>query len=286
MEGWIHLLSDLGYPVTSVALLLIGAFFFRRFFDGYLKTVIDKDLEQLRNSNSRQLQTELEALRLRNNEQLESARKDYSLAIEERKAKLAATANELEYIRQYYAGIMEYSSRQAAALRKVYLDLGEGEPDRAKIDSAYETLMEPLRLHLGLVDESTNQKIYAIANYINDFKDREAELKQNKSRLWQITESGRKFVKTDRIAYRLGLVNRLLDDVRTVRVRVLPHEADGTDDAIEIPLLGECDNPPTGVFVQISEDEWMSTDVQRLVRKKKIEKVDAADDRKSNPSDE
>jgi hypothetical protein len=62
-----------------------------------------------------------------------------------------------------------------------------------------------------------------------------------------------------------------------VKVRVLPHELDGTNDAIQIYTLGKMTHPQAGKVVEISEDEWMSQNVQRLVRKKKIERIDAAD---------
>jgi len=284
MESWIHLLSELGYPVTSVALLLIGAFFFRQFLKTYLTTVVHRDLEEvrqrnseqleeLRRSNSAQLQTELENLRRRNIEQLEAAKRDYAIAIEERKAALAAAADELAYVREHYAGIKEYSSAQAEALRQAYLALFEG-PESSRlstdrVESVIENVLAPLRRHLGSIDELTSRKIYAVANYLRDFKGRENDLTQKRIAFWEITEIARRFVKADKIAYRLGLVNRIMKEVEVMRVTVLE---DG------IPILGNYTYPHKGVEVEISEDEWMSEDVQRFVRERKIEKKQSAGD--------
>jgi hypothetical protein len=101
-------------------------------------------------------------------------------------------------------------------------------------------------------------------DYLRDLKGRENELTQKKIAFWEITERARRFVKADKIAYRLGLVNRIVKEVEVMRVRVLQ---DG------IPILGNYTYPHKGVEVEISEDEWMSEDVQRFVRENKIESV-------------
>ena len=284
MEGWIDLLSKLGYPATSVVLLLIGAFFFRHFFTTYLTTVVHRDLEDLRQrnseqledlrrSNASQLQKDLEDIRQRNIEQLEAAKKDYAIAIEERRAELTAAADELVYVREHYVGIKEYSSEQAEALRQAYLTLFEDrESSRLstdKVESIIENVLAPLRRHIGTVDELTSRKIYAVANYLRGFRGRENELIQKKIPFWEITERARRFVKADKIAYRLGLVNRIMMEVEVMRVRVLENG---------IPILGNHTYPQKGGEVEISEDEWMSEDVQRFVRENKIEKIQSADD--------
>jgi hypothetical protein len=290
MDGLIHLLKELGYPATSIALLILGAYILHHFFTTHLTTVVNRDLEELRqrnseylenlrSANSARLASEIEDLRQRNSEQLEAAKKDYALAIENRRAELTATAGELEYVRQHYAGIKEYSSAEAEALREAFLVLFEpensrlsanvGSPDE-RLNSAIENVLGPLRRHLGLVDELTAKKIYAVGNYLRNFKGRETELTKNKITFWEITERAKRFVKADRIAYRLGLVNRILEEIKMVKVRVL-------DDGI--PLLGHYTNPQKGHQVEISEDEWMSEDVQGFVREKKIEKIQSADDR-------
>ncbi|WHZ16952.1 MAG: hypothetical protein OJF52_003803 [Nitrospira sp.] len=132
-----------------------------------------------------------------------------------------------------------------------------------------DTTLAPLRHHLGTVDELTSRKIYAVANYLRDFKGRENELTHKKIPFWEITERAKRFVKADKIAYRLGLVNRIMKEVEVMRVRVLK---DG------IPILGNYTYPHKEVELSISEDEWMSEDVQRFVREKMIEKIQSADD--------
>src|SRR5438067_459322 len=110
MESWIELLKQLGYPLTSVLVLLIGAYFFREFFRNYLTTVVNRDLEEVRRKNTEQLQTDLEELkrknserlqqdleeaRRRNSEQLESLKKEYMLTIEERRLSLPRPLSDL-----------------------------------------------------------------------------------------------------------------------------------------------------------------------------------------------
>jgi hypothetical protein len=175
-------------------------------------------------------------------------------------------------VREHYAGIKEYSSAQAEALRQAYLALFE-DPKSSRftaegVESVIDNVLVPLRRHLGTVDELTPRKIYAVANYLRDFKGRENELTQKRIAFWEITERAKRFVKADKIAYRLGLVNRIMKEVELMRVRVLQ---DG------IPILGNYTYPQKGVEVEISEDEWMSEDVQRFVRENKIEKIQTAE---------
>jgi hypothetical protein len=139
-----------------------------------------------------------------------------------------------------------------------------------RLGSAIENVLDPLRHHLGIVDELTAKKIYAVANYLRNFKGREDELKKKKIAFWEITERTRRFVKADKIAFRLGLINRMLEEVRMMKVKVL---SDG------IPILGTYTYPHKGDEVEISEDEWMSEDVQGLIQEKKIEKIQGADGR-------
>ena len=187
--------------------------------------------------------------------------------------KLKSAERELEFIRQHYAGIKEYSSAQAQGLRQAYLVLFEPKSSHVpvanatfdeRVDFAIQALLEPVRNHLGVLDNLNPNKIYAVANYVRSFKG--SETKPGRITFYEITERSKSFVKADRIAYRLGLIERPLyrsKEVEMVRVRVL---GEG------IPIVGEYTNPSVGLTTEISDDEWESEDIQKLVKENKIEK--------------
>ena len=188
--------------------------------------------------------------------------------------KLKSAEKELEFIRQHYAGIKEYSSAQAQALRQAYLILFEPKSSHLsaanatfdeRVEFAIQSLLEPVRGHLGILDDLTAKKIYAVANYLRGCKG--SETKPGKITFYEITETSKRFVKPDRIAYRLGLIERPLNklkELEMVHVRVLEKG---------VSILGDYTNPTVGVTTEISDDEWESEDVQKLVREKKVEKV-------------
>lgn len=244
---------------------------FRDLLDQLIKQT--KATEKIKGEVAEQTGSSIEALKAEFAEDLESLKGRIAIATEDRKAELTAAADELAYVREHYAGIKEYSSAQAEALRQAYLAVFE-HPESSRLPTnelvvVIESVLDPLRRHLGTVDERTSMRIYAVANYLRGFQGREKELEGKRIAIWEITERTRRFVKADKIAYRLGLVNRLLKEVAVMRVRVLQ---DG------IPILGKYTYPQKGVEVEISEDEWISDDVQSFLREKKIEKTQSGDD--------
>lgn len=187
--------------------------------------------------------------------------------------KLKEVHGELEYFRDHYAGIKEYSSSQAQALRNAYLSLFE--PDTALNNEefnearkkAIEMIMQPMRNYLGVLDELSIKRMIEVTNFLRNFEGRVEELKNKKTTFFDITERSRRFAKADRIAYRLGLTSRTLEkwkEIKMIRVRVLK---DG------ISILGNWTEPKPGQEPLISDDEWNSDDVQKLVKEKIIEKV-------------
>lgn len=188
--------------------------------------------------------------------------------------KLKEVHGELEYFRDHYAGIKEYSSLQAQALRNAYLFLFE--PDTALDDEEFnktrkkviEIILQPIRSYLGILDEFTIDRTYEVANFLRNFEGRVKELRSEKNTFFDITERSRRFAKADRIAYRLGLTSRTLEkwkEIKMIRVRVLK---DG------ISIIGNWTNPKPGQEPVISDDEWNSDDVQKLVKEEKIEKIE------------
>lgn len=189
--------------------------------------------------------------------------------------KLKSAEKELEFIRQYYADINKYSSSQARALRQAYLFLYE--PKNSQIsnadasfaeraDCAIQYLLEPLQEYIGILDDFTYRKIYAVTNYLHKIKEIK-QLHNNKITFFEITEASIKFIKADRIAYRLGLIEHILNkskEIKMVSVKILKEG---------IPIVGNRTYPAPGDEIKISQDEWESNDIQKLLKEKKIEKV-------------
>jgi len=194
--------------------------------------------------------------------------------------KLKEVHGELEYFRGHYSGIQEYSSLQAQALRNAYLilfepatNLNDEELDQTR-KKAIDIILQPMRSHLGILDEFTINRTYSVANYLRKFDDCAKELRNKKITFFDITERSRRFSKSDRIAYRLGLTRQTLEkwkEIKMIKVRVLK---DG------VTILGKWTNPQPGAELSISDDEWNSDDVQKLVKNGIIEKIEESNKEK------
>lgn len=125
------------------------------------------------------------------------------------------------FVRALYAdGIRQYSSEQGYALRQAYLVVYEpksstldsaGENTEIRLEAAIQCVMQPLRKHIGLLDEQTISRIYDAQNELDELKGRSPdELQERKNQVFNLTEVARKFVKADLIAHRLGLIQRPL----------------------------------------------------------------------------
>lgn len=144
--------------------------------------------------------------------------------------KMKFSHSDLELFREHYSGIKDYSSIQAEALRQSYLILFEpsasilADADQSlemRLELAIDNILKPLRSNLGIIDENTAKKIYALANFLRNYKGRAEELKNKKISIYDMSDSIRKYIKVDRIAYRLGIVNHFLKEATMVKIRVL-----------------------------------------------------------------
>jgi len=135
--------------------------------------------------------------------------------------KLKALLGQNVFIRDLYgSSIKEYSSEQAAALRQVYLILYEprssmldvsGKSNDERLDQALNVLMQPFRKYIGVLDEETIAAIYGAHNELLKLRGADpATFLEEKNRVFDTTEVTRQFVKVDRIALRLGLIERAL----------------------------------------------------------------------------
>jgi len=126
------------------------------------------------------------------------------------------------FVRDLYAqGIKNYSTKEAQALRQAYLLLfepsssavdGPSKDFQGQMELAIQIVMQPLRNHVGWLDESTIQKVYSVQDKLLEFKSgTPEEMKQQKNSFFNLTETTRQFVKADKIAFRLGLINRPLE---------------------------------------------------------------------------
>ena len=71
--------------------------------------------------------------------------------------------------------------------------------------------MEPLRHHIGILDEQTQHKIYAAQHELQKLRDLDDDqFTERKNDVFNATELARQFVKADKIAFRLGLIQRAL----------------------------------------------------------------------------
>lgn len=153
----------------------------------------------------------------------ETEKARHSKELEQLKLELdKVRAQDLFISELYVEGIREYSSEQARQLRQAYLFLFEprsstadaaGKDPDERVEMAVREVMQPLRQHLGLLDESTMSKMYSIQNELLKLKDRTPdEWKREKNELFNEIELARQFVKADKIAFRLGLISRSLEE--------------------------------------------------------------------------
>ena len=135
--------------------------------------------------------------------------------------KLKALLGQDVFLRELYGtSIKEYSSKQAAALRQVYLILYEprtsmidvgNKSNNERLNDALNVLMEPLRHHIGILDEQTQHKIYGVQHELQKLRDLDDDqFTERKNDVFNATELARQFVKADKIAFRLGLIQRAL----------------------------------------------------------------------------
>lgn len=122
----------------------------------------------------------------------------------------------------YVAGIRDFSTKQAQALRQAYLFLyesksaavqGAGQDLDQRVEEAIRILMQPLRDYLGIIDEATAGKVYEVQIRLRSFRGRTPEhVSAQKQDFFELTETARRFVKADKIAYRLKLISQPLED--------------------------------------------------------------------------
>jgi len=186
--------------------------------------------------------------------------------------KMRLDSRDIEFFREHYSGLKDFASVESVALRQSYLEIfepmnckltHEDDEPSARLQIAIENILNPLRENLGVLDESTASKIYSMSNYLRGYVGKEEELGGAKNLLFMISESVRKYIRADRIAFRLGLVSHLLNEPSMVKVKVI---------AKGVPIVGYYTNPQVGTEIEITEDEWSSEEIQRYVREKKIKK--------------
>lgn len=130
------------------------------------------------------------------------------------------------FVRELYSeGIKEYSSEQGFSLRQAYLLLyqphscSSNHKDKRleeRLEVAIETVMQPLRKYIGILDESTIKEIYETQDFLLKMRGNdEKEVKRKKNNVFNLTDVARKFVKLDKIAYRIGLIDSQLAERRT-----------------------------------------------------------------------
>lgn len=122
------------------------------------------------------------------------------------------------YVRESYSqGIKEYSSEQGYSLRQAYLLLYQPHSFsigvkhtkiEERLEEAIEIVMQPLRKHIGLLDESTIEQIYKTQELLLSIKGcDDEEVRRKKNEVFNLTDVTRKYIKADKIAYRIGLID-------------------------------------------------------------------------------
>jgi len=145
-----------------------------------------------------------------------------AVEIEHVKSALAAHQRQREYVRDLYSDeIIAYSSEQAEGLRQAYLLVFEPESSGVgaavdvaeRLEMARQTVMRPLRKHLGVLDEATIRKIYSVHNSLLEMRSLPPEqLKRAKQDFFSKSDLARRYVKADKIAFRLGLITSALEE--------------------------------------------------------------------------
>jgi hypothetical protein len=129
------------------------------------------------------------------------------------------------FLREVYGpAIREYSTSQALGLREAWLLLfeeasssidGAGKTQRERVDMAIQQVIVPLRKYIGLLDEPTVARIYAVHDKLLDLRNKtEQELRRTNNDIFNATDSARQFVKADKIAARLGLIDHPLEEAK------------------------------------------------------------------------
>ncbi len=148
----------------------------------------------------------------------EAMKRDTAVIIEGIKAAHAQEA----FVRDLFVSIRRYAGEQAYALRRAYLTLYEGQTanglpvDEAdaedRLTRALDLIIGPLRSHIGYLDEPTMDKIYNVRSALEQKLRKKPidEFIDGKQTVFGETENARKFVKADRIAFRLGLIQCVL----------------------------------------------------------------------------
>jgi hypothetical protein len=86
-----------------------------------------------------------------------------------------------------------------------------GKSNDERLDQALNVLMQPFRQYIGVLDEETIAAIYGAHNELLKLRGADpATFLEEKNRVFDTTEVTRQFVKVDRIALRLGLIERAL----------------------------------------------------------------------------
>ena len=121
----------------------------------------------------------------------------------------------------YVADLKAYCSEQAYGLRQAYLhiferessSIGSSEEDGdTRMETAVRAVMDPLRKYTAVVDEATLQRIYGVQHALLQLKGVTArDLIVKRNEYFNLVDSARQFVVLDRLAYRLGLIERVLE---------------------------------------------------------------------------
>jgi hypothetical protein len=146
--------------------------------------------------------------------------------------KIKSLHSEDVFLREQYAGIKDYSTKQTRALREAYLLIFE--PGSSTLDiarkgfherlaTANQMVMQPLRENQSILDRSTEEEIYSISRYLLDeFEnisqaDLPKALATKKHTFFPMTQKVRDLITPDQIAYRLGLISQTLETRRRER---------------------------------------------------------------------
>lgn len=130
------------------------------------------------------------------------------------------------FVRELYSeGIKNYSSEQGFSLRQAYLLLyqphscSSNHKDKKleeRLETAIESVMQPLRKYIGILDEETIEEIYEVQDFLIKMRGNdEKEVKRKKNELFNLTDVTRRSAKLHKIAYRIGLIESRLEERRT-----------------------------------------------------------------------
>ena len=129
------------------------------------------------------------------------------------------------FIRELYGPLISaYSSEQSDSLRQAYLLLFqpnsssiecEGKSFDTRLTIAINQVMKPLRSNLGVLDKTTSDTIYKVHNELLKLKGcSPEEVAKKKNHIFNMLEVARQLVQLDKLANRIGLIERTLDELR------------------------------------------------------------------------